>query len=218
VQDITTRIKLKWKTPSDPTQFELHYPPARSPRNVLHWDRWAKAMMMDTRLLGAERSILMAIALHYNLETGLCCPTQERVAVEAGLGYGDTASKAAQRAVAKAVELGWLKRTFRHGGRPGHSQSNLYDLTLPKSIQDVLANRGPALTVTGGPGAWYVVQATDGVAICGPFKGKTKANPEWWIKNYGPISVEGTNEHPRADKIGGVEGTLAPPITENLGT
>jgi hypothetical protein len=199
VQDITTQFRLKWKTPTDPTLFELHYPPARSPRELLSWDRWARAMMMDTRLSGTERSILMAIALHYNLQTGLCCPTHERVAVEAGLGYGDTATKAAQRAVKKAVELGWLKRTFRYGGRPGHNQSNSYDLTLPKSIQDVLANRGPALKATGRPGAWYVVQATDGVTICGPFIGKTKANAEWWIEKHGPIGSRG--------QISPVEGT-----------
>src|SRR5262249_31952540 len=185
MQDITTTIKLKWKTPDDPTKFGLHYPPASSPRQLEDWDNWVRAMMMDGRLNHCDRSILMAIALHYRLSDGLCCPTHGRVAAEAAVGYGDSAIKTVQRTVSKAVELGWIRRTLRRGGRPGHNQSNLYDLTLPQSILDVLANRGPKLTVTGGPGEWYVVQVTDGVAICGPFKGKTSANAEWWISRHG---------------------------------
>jgi hypothetical protein len=95
-------------------------------------------MTMDLRLTSVEKLILITIALHYNLRDGRCDPAHGRVAVEAGLGSGETGTKAVQRAVARAVELGWLERTCRRGGPREKNQTNLYELTLPKPIRDTL--------------------------------------------------------------------------------
>jgi hypothetical protein len=107
---------------------------------------------------------------------------------------GETGRKAVIRTVIKAVKLGWLKSISRRGGKK--NQTNLYELTLPESIRDVLANVGPELTITGAPGAWLVLQATGGVAICGPFKDRT--NAERWIAEHGPMGqiapLDGTKD------------------------
>jgi hypothetical protein len=162
---------------------------------------------MDTRFSSKDRSALTMIALRYNLKTGECFPAHGRIAVEAGLGEGATGSKAVQRAVSKAVAFGWLRRTSRYGGPREKSQTNQYELTLPQSIRDVLANAGPELAITGEPGAWQVAQVTDGRAICGPFK--DRANAERWIEEHGP---RGQIARARGQIEGG-EGTLEPPIT-----
>src|SRR5262245_61320224 len=162
----TFEKKLKW--PKNgllwPTKFPLHYPPPRAPRSVQQWDSWVNAMKLDLRLSSVEKLILITIALHYNLKDGRCDPAHGRVAVEAGLGSGETGAKAVQRAVTRAERLGWMERTCRRGGPREKNQTNLYELTLPKSIQDVLNNVGPRLRVTGTRGAWNVSQTTDGVA------------------------------------------------------
>src|SRR5262249_3973741 len=141
-------------------------------------------MSMDSRFSGTERAILIQIAFHYNLKTGDCFPSHGRVAVFAGLDNNDTGKKAVQRAVSKAVELGWLERKSQSGGARWKAQTNQYDLTLPVSIQHVLSNTGPELTVTQIQGEWHVVQVTDNVAICGPFK--SKASAKRWLAEHGP--------------------------------
>src|SRR5262245_58699349 len=206
--------KLKWETPDDPTKFELHYPPARAPRATLHWDRWVNAMMLDTRLNGTDRAILIALALHYNLNTGGCFPAKWRVAVEAGLGDKNkkTARTAVQRTVRKAQKLGWIERTLRAGGSHEKNQTNLYELRLPESV---INRRRIGLSIAGKPGAWQVIQDMDGVMICGPFK--DRANAERWIEEHGP---DASGALDRVDKVGvpsgqnrGTEWTLEPPIT-----
>jgi hypothetical protein len=158
MEDNITEKKLKWREPSDPTKFRLNYPP-RQPiyqlpkgEKVGAWDNWLKAMMMDVRLGDSDRAILTAIAQHYNLDTGDCFPSQGRVAIEVGYGKaetGETGRKAVLRTVIKAVKLGWLKSISRRGGKK--NQTNLYELTLPESIRDMLANVGPELTITALP-------------------------------------------------------------------
>jgi hypothetical protein len=119
--------KRKWREPGDPTKFRLHYPKLPI-RKTEDWDNWMRSMMMDTRFTSSDRAILTAIAMHYNLTTGDCFPAQGRVAIEAGLGEGETATRMVRRAVNKAVELGWIKRTFRRGGSHAKNQTNLYEL------------------------------------------------------------------------------------------
>jgi hypothetical protein len=205
-----TAKKLKWPEagPGDPTKFRLYYPPAKAPRKALHWDNWLRSMMMDTRFTGTERSILTAIAMHYNLKTGDCFPAHGRVAIEAGFAEGETGEtgrKAVQRAVQKAAELGWMRRTFRRGGKPGKNQTNLYELTLPRSVRDGLNDSGPELAVREIHGGWEVIQAADGIAICGPFK--TKAAAETWVTEHGPRE--------RRDKID-VRRDISPPHNREL--
>ena len=78
-----TQKKLKWREPSDPTKFELHYPklPVRKTED---WDNWVRSMMMDARFTSTDRAVLVAIALHYNLKNGDCFPAHGRIAIEAG--------------------------------------------------------------------------------------------------------------------------------------
>jgi hypothetical protein len=138
------KSKLKWGEPGDPTKFELHYPPHESPRKVLQWHNWLKAMFMDMRLNCTDRTVLAALASFYNTKTGDCFPAVGRFAIQAGLGEGETGSRTARRSLAKAAELGWIRRYIRRGG-----QTNLYDLTLPREICEALASinyqpRGPA--------------------------------------------------------------------------
>jgi hypothetical protein len=141
-------------------------------------------MMVDLRLEDSERSILTRLALHYNLDTGECFPSKERLAVEVGFGKTiETGKMAVYRAIKKGIGLGWIAKTYRFDHHH-KQQTNAYELTLPKSIRDILARRLPALKVIGGPGEWYVVQVTDGVAICGPFKGQTDENAKWWIDRH----------------------------------
>jgi hypothetical protein len=149
VEGSITQKKRKWLKPNDPTKFKLYYPPPRpiyelpKGKKTEAWDNWVRSMMMDTRYSGTERSILIAIALHYNLNTGECFPMHGRVAVEAGLDPNPTGMKAVQRAVSKAVSLGWLSRVFHRGGPGEKNQANHYELTVPQSIWDILANVGP---------------------------------------------------------------------------
>jgi hypothetical protein len=163
---------------------------------------------MDSRFSGTERSIITALAKHYNLRTGECFPAHGRVAVEVGLGSNDTGKKAVQHAVSKAARLGWIKRTPRRGGPREKSQTNTYELTLPQSVRDILNNVGPRLAVTAGePGTWNVTQTTDGVAICGPFKEREDA--EQWIAEHGPTGQidKATGQNRGTDR------TLDPPRT-----
>jgi hypothetical protein len=200
----TTQKKFKWAKPNDPTKFGLYYPPPHSVyelpkgKKTEAWDNWTRSMMMDTRFSGTERSILIAIALHYNLKTGACFPMHGRVAVEAGLDPNPTGMNAVQRAVSKAVSLGWLSRVFYRGGPGEKNQANHYELMVPQSIWDALANVAPRLVIAEMDGGWQVTQATDGVAICGPFK--DRANAEKWIEEHGP-----TGQKPPTDrtKVGG---------------
>src|SRR4051794_11048094 len=133
------RTKLQWETPRDPTKFELHYPPHKSPRKAQQWDNWLRAMMMDARLRSRDKVILTAIAQHYNLKTGDCFPAVGRLAIEVGLGEGKTGSRAVQRVLQKADKLGWIRRTMRRGGPREKNQTNLYELMLPQAICNVLA-------------------------------------------------------------------------------
>src|SRR5262245_29075286 len=126
-------LELKWKTPNDPTKFELHYPPHASPRKAQQWDNWLRAMMMDTRLNSTDRNALTALASHYNLKTGDCFPAIGRLAIEAGLG--EAGDRTVRRSISKAVALGWIKRIIRTGR---YNLTNLYNLTLPTSICEIL--------------------------------------------------------------------------------
>jgi hypothetical protein len=151
----TLESKLKWETPRDPTKFELHYPPAKAPRKTQQWDNWLRAMMMDRRLNSRDRVVLTALASHYNLKNGDCFPAVGRLAIEAGLGEGKTGTRAVERSLANAAELGWIKRTARRGGPREKNQTNLYELTLPQSICDVLASIGYEPPGPGGRGYKY---------------------------------------------------------------
>jgi hypothetical protein len=97
-------------------------------------------MMMDSRLNSSDRVILTALASHYNLKTGDCFPALGRLAIEVGLGEGETGTRAVRRTLSRAAELGWIERTSRRGGSPDKNQTNLYELTLPQSICDILAS------------------------------------------------------------------------------
>jgi|EndMetStandDraft_2_1072991.scaffolds.fasta_scaffold43884_1 hypothetical protein len=178
----TLESKLKWETPWDPTKFALYYPPPRAPRGTGEWDPWVNAMMMDTRLSPTAKVILTRLALHYNLKTGDCFPSHGRIAAETG-----TTAEGVRSVLRRAAKLGWIERTERKGGSPEKNQSNLYELTLPKEIRDVLNNVGPKLAVTGEPRAWHVSQETDGAVVCGPFK--DRANAERWIEDHGPTGM-----------------------------
>jgi len=183
------QTKIKWREPSNPTKFELRYPPPQpihtlpDGQKLEAWDNWV-SVMMDLRLEDSERAILTRVALHYNLETGECFPSAERVAIEVGFGKTiETGKRAVFRAIKKCIALGWIAKTYRFD-RHHKQQTNAYGLTLPKSIQDILARRLPPLKVIGRPGEWYVVQVADGMAICGPFRGETDANAKWWIDRH----------------------------------
>jgi hypothetical protein len=138
----TTAKKLKWVEPGDPTRFRLDYPPHRALRKARQWDCWLRAMMMDTRLNSRDRVVLTTVATHYNLKTGECSPALGRLAIEAGLGEGESGVRAVRRSLAKAAKLGWIERTMRAGHRKGRNRTNLYELTLPPSICNLLASIG----------------------------------------------------------------------------
>lgn len=137
----TLESKLKWKTPGDPTRFRLYYPPPRAPRGAGEWDKWVAAMLMDMRLNSTDRVVLTRLALHYNLKTGECFPALGRIAIGAGLG--ESGDRTVRRCLSKAAKLGWIKRTARRGGPLEKNQTNLYELTLPKEICDVLDSIRP---------------------------------------------------------------------------
>jgi hypothetical protein len=125
---------LQWETPGDPTRFELHYPLHAAPRKTQQWDNWAAAMMMDTRLSPGAKAVLTRLALHYNLNSGDCFPAHGRLAAETMVS-----NEMVRSTLRKAAKLGWIRRTCRTGGPHGKNQTNLYDLTLPTSICEVLA-------------------------------------------------------------------------------
>jgi hypothetical protein len=230
----TNQIKRKWQAPTDPTKFELYYPPARAPRKTTQWDNWVAAMMMDMRLSSTDRAILTRLALHYNLRTGDCFPSRARIALEVGLSATDTDISAVKRAVSKGVRLGWIKRTLRTGGPREKNQTNLYDLTLPAPVCGVLATvgyqpSGPkppdhkyqttyiSLSAVKRDDGWRVIQLADGMTICGPFRTEGGANE--WIRDHGPPTRPTWARHrgdisgvPRGH-FGDTEGTIAPPIT-----
>jgi hypothetical protein len=234
----TNQKKPKWKAPTDPTKFELRYPPARAPRKTEQWDNWAASMMMDVRLGSTSLAILTRLAMHYNLTTGRCFPSRARIAIEVGLGETDTATSAVKRAISKAVALGWIKRTQRSGGPKEKDQTNEYDLTLPASVCGVLAMvgyqpPGPTprdyryqaadilLGAVKRDNAWHVIQLADEMTICGPFR--TEAGAKEWIKDHGPgvrptwaplptqRADRGDNSGVPRGQIRGTEGTIAPP-------
>jgi hypothetical protein len=236
--------KLKWQTPTDPTKFALHYPPANSPRKSQQWDNWPAAMLMDMRLNSTNKAVLTRLAMHFNLKTGDCFPSNARVAVGVGLGGGETGIRATQRAISRAVKLGWLKRTQRRGGPKEKNQTNLYNLALPLSICGLLESAGyqppgpnppdyryptaeiPLAVVSRGSSTWDVIQLTDGVAVCGPFI--VQENAERWMREHGPgikptnarIQPHGGYRHDKPGvptrQMGGTETTIEPPITEKL--
>jgi hypothetical protein len=121
----------QWETPS---LLELHYPPHGSPRKTQQWDNWVEAMMMDMRLSLGNKAVLTRLALHYNVKTGDCFPAHGRVAAETA-----ASNEMVRSTLRKAAKLGWIRRTFRAGGPREKSQTNLYELTLPDSICEVLA-------------------------------------------------------------------------------
>jgi len=214
MEDSIEQKKFNWPAGglNCPTKFRLHYPPSQpiytlpKGRKTEAWHNWHSAMMMDSRFSGTERSIITALAKHYNLTTGECFPSHGRVAVEAGLGATETGKKAVQRAVSNATRLGWIKRTLRRGGSRQKSRTNTYELTLPQSIRDAINNVGPRLAVTvGRPGTWNVTQTTDGVAICGP--SAERENAVRWIAEHGPTGQIGI----ATEQNGGGDRTLDPP-------
>lgn len=173
MDNIVSEEKFKWEMPSDPTKFELHYPPVSAPREAWQWDCWVSSMMMDTRFSATARAVLARLALHYNLRTGECFPSHTRLAVETG-----TKSEGVRHILRKAEKLGWIKRKWRKGG-PSGNLTNMYELTLPKSIFDCLKSIGATGVAT--PPTGVEIGAT-GVAAPGDRCG------------YTPITGKGNRE------------------------
>src|SRR5262245_31529701 len=98
LDSIRSLNKSNWRKPLNPTKFRLFYPPAGAYRKVEHWDNWLKSMLMDKRLTDTDKNVLTALANHYNLKTGDCFPTVQRLAMELGYEAGETGMRAVQRA------------------------------------------------------------------------------------------------------------------------
>jgi hypothetical protein len=90
--------------------------------------------MLDNRLNARDQVILTRLALHLNLKTGRCDPSVDRLASEVSINGRDP-RRQARRSLAKGEKIGWIRRSFRHGGDAGkQSQTSRYALTIPSDI------------------------------------------------------------------------------------
>jgi hypothetical protein len=114
-----------------PRLVEIHYPTRIS--DIRDRDNWIKAMMLDQCLTERARLILSRLALHLNLKTGRCDPSEGLLGIEVSIpGTPHNVERVVRRALAAAEERGWIRRTHRHGGNTKRqSQTNQYKLTVP---------------------------------------------------------------------------------------
>jgi hypothetical protein len=129
--DSQTERKSNRRQWQRPRLIELHYP--ATIRDIRDRDNWIKAMILDRRLKERTRLILSRLALHLNLKTGRCDPSAGLLGTEVALpGSGDVVERMVRRALAEAARVGWIRRTFRHGGdAKRQSQTNSYALAIP---------------------------------------------------------------------------------------
>jgi hypothetical protein len=118
--------------------------------------------------------------MFYNLKTARCDPQMRHLAMMAGLGEDEGATRMARTAVQMGEDAGWIKRLFRYGGSR-RSQSSEFILLFPAAVTEAWKIE---LEAVERDGLWYAAQVTDGVEVCGPFRARTGA--ETWIKDHGP--------------------------------
>jgi hypothetical protein len=118
-----------------PRIVEVFYP--RKIRSEQDRRHWIEAMLLDGRLGGRTKNLLVRLALHLNLETGRLDPTVDLLALEVSIRSPSeneaSARRMARRHLEEAEKIGWVQRTGRHAGYR-LARSNSYRLTIPRDI------------------------------------------------------------------------------------
>ena len=148
---------------------------------------WIQAVHLDRRLTEQERLVLIRLAQYLNLKTQQCDPTVGHLAMMAGLGEGESATRMARNALSRGEALGWIRRYRRSGGRGKYNQSNSYKFLVPRDVTPAGLAERVRVQVVERDDEWYVAQVKDGVQICGPIK--TREVAESWATEHGPGSL-----------------------------
>ena len=104
----------------------LFKPHSSAPEHLANCKRrwkWTESVEVSPNLTSTDKLILRLIARHANETTGICCPSQGKLAALAGKG-----TRTVQYAVSRAIKFGFLVVRKRD-----YADSNDYYLTFPEA-------------------------------------------------------------------------------------
>jgi hypothetical protein len=126
----------EWYWPRPIHMREIHYPRSGI-KTTADRMNWIAAMMLDGGLTDRDKAVLTRLAMHQNLKTGRCDPSQGLLAEELNIcpDKRESGERAIYRSLSRGRKRGWLTITHRPGGeiagQKGGSQSNSYVLKVP---------------------------------------------------------------------------------------